>query len=103
MCKLESRSRTGSVESSDIEDTVIVTVVCKAKIVECTMCQLYRFKCSIRIDTEPGTCTCVECRVDEFNAVHCSLASEVEAVAAVTANVIYLNTVILDRADLRSL
>ena len=97
MCQYECRSSTSCVESTDVEDTVVVAVVCKAEVVECTVCQLDGFKDSLGVDTEPCTGTCIECRVDELDAVYSCASTEVEAVTAVTCNIIDLYTVILDR------
>ena len=103
MCQYECRSSTGCVESTDVEDTVVVAVVSKAEVVECTVSQLDRFKNSLGVDTEPCTGTCIECRVDELDAVYSCASTEVEAVTTVACNIIDLYTVIPDRTYLRAL
>ena len=49
MCQHELRSGTGCVESPDVEDTVVVAVIGKAKVVECTMGQRDGLKLGLRI------------------------------------------------------
>ena len=96
MCQNKCRSSTCCIECADVEDTVIVAVVSKAQVVECTVCKFDRLKNCVCVYAEPCTRTCVECRIDEFDAVNSSLATEVEAVTTVTGYIVHFNSVIFD-------